>query len=202
MKLIPYTINNVSFLVIKDLYDSQELELIMDELDYLFKSDSLTRDKRYLSTAGNLAERKGVWLDFFYEDRSMSPILNINRKPFANELIRNTVVGLNPYHKHYENLTYDNTLIQYYENDDRYGPHFDKAVFSLVTWFFKEPKKFSGGNFKFNDLDIQFEIENNMCIIFPSFLTHEVEKVIIDEQDKLQALGRFSMTQFVIYDKN
>ena len=39
-----------------------------------------------------------------------------------------------------------------------------------------------------------------MCVIFPSFLWHEVEEIKITESSKYDAYGRFSMTQFLVYD--
>ncbi len=197
----------VSFLVIKNLYSKDELFLIQNELDFLWSSLAFTNDIKYLNVAklddgSVLGQRSGVWLDYFYSDRMSSSILRLNRKPFADEEIRNTFANLNPYHFHYLNLDYDNTLIQYYENSDYYKSHTDKAMFSLVTWFNKEPKRFAGGNFKFTDLDYTIEIENNMCVIFPSFLWHEVEEIKITETSKYEPNGRFSMTQFLVYDPN
>ena len=200
-----YTYQGVSFLVIKNLYSKDELFLIQKELDYLWYSMSFNRNEDYLSVAKTddgtvLGKRSGVWLDYFYSNRESSNILRLNRKPFANEEIRNIFANLNPYHYHYLKLDFDNTLLQYYENSDYYKPHTDHAVFSLVTWFFKEPKKFTGGKFKFTDMDFELEIENNMCVIFPSFLWHEVEEVKMIETNKHEPYGRFSMTQFVTYD--
>ncbi len=200
-----YTYQGVSFLVIKNLYTKDELFLIQKELDYLWYSMAFNRSEDYLSVAKTddgtvLGKRSGVWLDYFYSNRESSNILRLNRKPFANEEIRNTFANLNPYHYHYLKLDFDNTLLQYYENSDYYKPHTDHAVFSLVTWFFKEPKKFIGGKFKFTDMNFELEIENNMCIIFPSFLWHEVEEVTVLEKNKHEPHGRFSMTQFVTYD--
>ena len=206
MELITHTApkQGISFLVIKNLYSSDELFLIQKELDFLWSSMAFSRDDLYLNTAklegSLLAQRSGVWLDFYYANRGSSNILRLNRKPFVNEEIRDTFAKLNPYHFHYLKLDYDNTLLQYYENSDYYKSHTDHAVFSLVTWFHKDPKKFTGGNFKFTDLDYTIEIENNMCVIFPSFLWHEVEEIKITESSKYDAYGRFSMTQFLVYD--
>ena len=200
-----YTYQGVSFLVIKNLYTQDELFLIQKELDYLWYSMAFNRSEEYLNVAklndGTvLGKRGGVWLDYHYQDRGSSNILRLNRKPFSNEDISNTFANLNPYHYHYLKLDFDNTLLQYYENSDYYKPHTDHAVFTLVTWFFREPKNFTGGKFKFTDMNFELEIENNMCVIFPSFLWHEVEEVTMIEKNKYEPYGRFSMTQFLTYD--
>jgi Rps23 Pro-64 3,4-dihydroxylase Tpa1-like proline 4-hydroxylase len=100
-------------------------------------------------------------------------------------------------------LNYDETLISYYENGGYYKKHDDQALYSAITWFYKEPKRFSGGNFYFNDYEIEIKIKNNMTVIFPSFIQHSVDKVTLEEDssDKLSGLGRYSMTQFLYINK-
>ena len=204
MKFEIYNKLGVSFLVVKELYDQNELQLIQKELNFLYYSSSFTRDKARLVTAqladgSYLAERSGVWLDNFYRDRNTSIILRINRKLFAEKEIVDQFVKLNPYHLSYSKCDIDTTLLQYYENSDYYKSHTDNACFSIVTWFFQEPKKFVGGNLRFTDLEIVIEIENNMSVIFPCFLYHEVDEVKMLEVEDNVPIGRFSMSQFLLF---
>ena len=204
MKFEIYNKLGVSFLVIKDVYTQNELQLIQEELNFLYYGGSFTRDKNRLVTAqledgSYLAERSGVWLDNFYRDRNTSIILRMNRKLFAEKEIVDQFVKLNPYHIPYSKCDFDSTLLQYYENSDYYKSHTDHACFSIVTWFFQEPKKFVGGNLRFTDLEIDIEIENNMSVIFPSFLYHEVDEVKMLEVKDNEPIGRFSMSQFLLF---
>lgn len=203
MKLIPHKIKDVAFLVIEDLYTPEELFYIKNELYFLWSSSII--NCRDLGTATKktdnenleiLANRTGVWLDDVYMNREFSKILTYNRKVFGHEDIVKTFISLNPYHSYYKKLNFDQTLISYYENSSYYKPHADGFLFSIVTWIFDEPKNFTGGNFKFTDINYEIEIKNNMCVIFPSFLVHEVGEVKMLKEDENNPLGRFSITQF------
>ena len=197
--------SDVSFLIVRDLYDSNELSLIKKELNFLHAARAFRRDTETLQgalhgvTGEHLKKASGVWIDHVYSNRDTSVILKINRKLFNHQDIVKNFIDLNPYHLHYWKCNGDMTLLHYYENADYYKSHTDRAVFTAVTWFFEEPKKFKGGNFKFTDLNKTIEIENNMCVIFPSFLFHEVDEITMDNIDENIPNGRFSMTQFLVY---
>ena len=62
-------------------------------------------------------------------------------------------------------------------------------------WFFKEPKKFTGGNLILKDFDLEIEVKNNMVIYMPSIYVHEVTPIVMDEKDR--GYGRYSMSQFL-----
>ena len=65
-----------------------------------------------------------------------------------------------------------------------------------MTWFFKEPKKFEGGDLVFTEFGEIVKCENNKCIVFPSTLFHEVPAVEMKEEDMGKGLGRYCMSQF------
>ena len=66
---------------------------------------------------------------------------------------------------------HDDTLISYYEDSEYYKPHEDIFNFAKLTWFFKEPKKFEGGDLVFTEFGEIVKCENNKCIVFPSALS-------------------------------
>ena len=98
---------------------------------------------------------------------------------------------------HVSALNEDNTLIMYYENNDEYKPHRDLARLTGITWFYREPKKFTGGNLRFPRFDMEIECKHNRVIVFPSSIHHGVDKVGMEEKDMGKKLGRFTMTQFL-----
>ena len=98
---------------------------------------------------------------------------------------------------HLDALNEDNTQILYYENNDEYKPHRDLARLTAITWFYREPKKFTGGNLRFPKFDMEIECKHNRVILFPSSIHHGVEKVGMEEKDMGKKLGRFTMTQFL-----
>ena len=66
------------------------------------------------------------------------------------------------------------TQLVYYENNDEYKSHRDCAQFTVLNWFYRKPKKFSGGNLYFEDFDLEIECLNNRTLIFPSVINHAV----------------------------
>lgn len=195
--------NPFPYIIVRDLYDSGQLESIWEELKFLGHTQKLSgpadtgsatkpmegsEEKKYLK------QNNGVWLDNVFADRKYSNILQINRKLFA---LREIIWMNHPHwYFHQDGLLKDTTLISYYENTDYYHTHKDTAYFTAITWFFKEPKKFKGGNFYFDDYDIEIEVENNKMVIFPSVINHSVDELKMSSQDLNKNLGRYSMVQF------
>jgi len=188
------------FLEIKNLYNDEELKLIWKELDFLNCINKLEPPENTGTAVDEktkipLKKNTGLFLDYTYTKRNLSNILTINPKLFAPEII-NAFSKLSFGYEIIKNTNSDRTLISYYENGGYYKPHEDKAMFTAVTWFFKKPKAFTGGNFYFTDYNIQVEIENNMTVLFPSFVKHDVDKIILKNKD-LIGYGRYAMTQFL-----
>jgi len=180
------------------MYSDEELDLIHQELVFLNHEHKLKGPEETGSAVENsiiLKRNKGLFLDDIYYRREISNILSINRKTFSKE-----------YLELYASLTFgygsiltcncDTTLISYYENEAYYQSHTDDAVHTALTWFFKVPKVFEGGNLIFTEYDEVVEIEHNMTIIFPSFVKHSVEEVVMEE-NLPRGFGRYSMSQFL-----
>jgi len=188
------------FLEIKNLYNDEELKLIWQELEFLNCLNKLEPPEK---TGTALDEKKkvplkknvGLFLDNIYTKRNISNILTVNPKLFSEQIV-NAFVELSFAYEFIKKTNNDKTLISYYENGGYYKPHEDKSLFTAVTWFFKEPKAFTGGDLYFTDYNIQVEIENNMSVIFPSFVKHAVDKIILKNKN-LVGYGRYAMTQFL-----
>jgi hypothetical protein len=189
------------YLIVENMYSELELSYIWQELDFLTYPNKL-QDPQKTGTAysGTTPQKRniGVFLDEIYPRREISNILTINQKIFDKN-IADSFSSLCFGYKNIFKVNYDETLISYYENGGYYKKHDDQALYSAITWFYKEPKTFSGGNFYFNDYGIEIKIKNNMTVIFPSFVQHPVDEVKIQEEnpDKLSGFGRYSMTQLL-----
>jgi hypothetical protein len=187
------------FLEVKDLYDEDELQLIWQELEFLnqlgkLKGPENTGSAVDLETKVPLKENKGLIMDNVYTERTTSNILSINPKIFCEDIL-NAFTDLSFSYELIKRTNYDTTIISYYENGGYYKPHEDKSIFTAVTWFFKEPKAFSGGDFHFSDYDLTIKVENNCSVIFPSFVKHAVDEIIMKDKS-LHKHGRYAMTQF------
>ena len=191
------------YVLIDDFYDQSELDRIWEELDYLCNPKRMGRSSIERGSAGVSDENgvyqplKNTWdmfLDTFFTSRDSSNILEINRKLFDKEIFKNHPHWL---FNHLDALNEDNTQILYYENNDEYKPHRDHARLTGLTWFYREPKKFTGGNLRFPSFDMEIECKHNRVIVFPSSIHHGVDKVGMEEKDMDKKLGRFAMSQFM-----
>ena len=191
------------YIVVDDVYDEKELGLIWTELDFLCYDDKLfdpmqagsamesDNGKEWKSKKKN----RSIFLDGLYSRRSVSDILTLNRKTFnIVREVRDQKQGS----WWIKNLKTDNdtTMVSYYEDSDYYSSHFDNAVFTALTWFYREPKRFEGGNLRFTEYNLDIECKTNRAVIFPSSIYHKVHKVIMEEEYRGKKLGRWCMTQF------
>jgi len=188
------------FLEIKDLYNDKELKLIWQELEFLNCLNKLQPPEKTGTAVDEktnvpLKNNSGLFLDNIYSKRSISNILTINRKLFSSEIL-DAFSELSFGYQNIKKTNVDTTLISYYDNGGYYKSHEDNAMYTAVTWFYKEPKAFTGGDLYFTDYNIQVEIENNMTVIFPSFVKHAVDNIVLKDKD-LIGYGRYSMVQFV-----
>jgi 2OG-Fe(II) oxygenase superfamily len=188
------------FLEIKNLYNDEELKLIWQELEFLNCLNKLEPPENTGTAVDEkskvpLKKNVGLFLDDIYTKRNLSNILTVNPKIFSRQIV-DAFSELSFAYKIINSTNVDKTLISYYENGGYYKPHEDKSLFTAVTWFFKEPKAFTGGDLYFTDYNVQVEIENNMSVIFPSFVKHAVDKIILKDKD-LIGYGRYAMTQFL-----
>jgi hypothetical protein len=189
------------YLLIENLYSEKELAQIWQELDFLTYPSKLEPPENTASAYYyNLPLKKnsGLFLDNIYSKREISNILTINKKLFDKQILDEFSDLCFPY-QNINNTNLDVTLLSYYENGGYYKEHTDTALYTCITWFFKEPKSFSGGDFNFNQYDIKIEIKNNMTVIFPSFVAHSVDEIKMSEDfdSQLSGYGRYSMTQFL-----
>jgi hypothetical protein len=186
------------FLQVNDLYKSDELELIWKELDFLTHPNKLVHGSYTnpeVDSKGQLLKNNRVhYLDAIYKVRNISSILTLNQKVFMPEIIEpfcNLSFG-------YSTIKFCNTYdtqLGYYENSDYYQAHRDSACFTALTWLYKEPKQFSGGDLTFTEYDYKINIKNNMMILFPSFVMHEVDKIIMNNPEFNH--GRHVIAQFI-----
>tara|TARA_B100000131_G_scaffold234586_1_gene226496 strand:+ start:247 stop:870 length:624 start_codon:yes stop_codon:yes gene_type:complete len=201
---ITYYNDDFPYILIDDFYDRSELNRIWEELDFLchpkrMGRSSLERGAAWVRDANGVKQSVkntwDLWLDQFFTSRDSSNILETNRKLVGNEQIfKNHPHWL---FNHTDALRRDDTQILYYEDSDEYKPHRDYARLTCLTWFYREPKKFTGGNLRFPGFDLEIECKNNRVIVFPSAVLHGVDKVSMEEQYRDKRLGRFVMSQFL-----
>ncbi len=194
-------------IIIENHYTDEELFHIWKELEFLsYKQKLEPAEKTGTATLNSepLKNNYGVFLDSLYKSRDISSILTINRKIFDSNFT-DEISSFDLIFGTYKICNFDRTLVSYYENTQEYKSHYDLAVFTGLSWLFREPKFFKGGDLYFPDYDYKCEVKNNKFILFPSFLNHQVFKVsmpsyVNDKFGMFSTNGRYCISQFIRID--
>ena len=191
-------------IIIKDFFSSIAYQEVWDELVFLRPRmggpETTGASFNNQDPKDNKKRGVGVFLDSVYNGLDKSSIFFHTRNLFNDELTKkiSDIGKSNYYFRHWRlEAIQDSIIAQYYDHGDFYKTHTDTALFSAVTTLFQTPKAFNGGKFVFPEFDYSIDLEDNMTLIFPSVLTHEVEEVSIEKSGYL--LGRFSITNFITF---
>jgi Rps23 Pro-64 3,4-dihydroxylase Tpa1-like proline 4-hydroxylase len=152
----------------EDFLSEDQLASVWREVDMIFSAMSTPED---CGASANKKSGKG----FFAEE-------------FVANLTMPTVSSLSKSVEHIGRYT---LLVNYYGDDDYYKPHTDDSVKTLTVFLSKEQDAFTGGDFKFNDLNVTIPFKNNSYVVFEKGLTHEVTPVHLKK-----STGRYSLTYF------
>jgi len=192
-------------MVVSNFYNQKELDLIWKELDFYTAPGKLLDAEDYGGVIGK-TNAKALLLDDIYSDsskndkgknyRNISNILTINRKIF-NCGVLDKFSELHGCCSIANQTNHDVTKVRYYHNDEYYDPHTDKSTqFLAFSYFYKEPKKFKGGDLIFPKYDFNIPCDNNTMVVFPGWVEHGVRKVKIKDSDYYDGYGRYAITSF------
>ena len=187
-------------IVIRNWYSEKELEDIWVELDKLSNPYSMQLPSDTGSAVlenASLKNGHGIFLDDLYINRRESSSILSMREKFFNDNFYNLILSVDRSFNHFVNSTSDRTLVNYYEQNHFYKKHYDRSIFTCVVPIWKEPKKFTGGDFLISDKS--FNLKSNDLIVFPGYLIHEVTPISMNEDADKWKSGRFSITTFINY---
>jgi len=184
-------------IVFHDFYTDEELDLIWEELKFYTRPNKLFDVEDYMGVVG-YTKAKALHLDSVYtgKNRVLSNILEVTRKVFDKEILE-TFSKLDDCCSFAKFTNYDHTKVRYYHNGDYYKPHIDTYFeFLAFSYFYKEPKRFDGGNLIFPKYDYEFNCEHNSIIMMPAWVEHGVSEVTIKDSDYYDGYGRYAITHF------
>jgi hypothetical protein len=192
---------DLPIVVVDDFYNIDELKLIWQELDFLsvpgkMQEPEFTGSGSYVNDDGETVYKKknlGICLDHVYSDRGVSNILSINRKIFMKDF-REQMSTLHSFFRFMNKTNKDISKIHYFTDQDHYLDHDDDSVITVVTYFNKNPKQFTGGDLIFEE-DITIETKNNRLVMFPSILRHQVSTITLPTDSDNN--GRYALSQFL-----
>tara|TARA_B100001093_G_C26850565_1_gene1024912 strand:+ start:2175 stop:2825 length:651 start_codon:yes stop_codon:yes gene_type:complete len=192
-------------MVVNNFYNQQELDLIWKELDFYTAPNKLVVAENYGGVVG-YTNAKALILDDLYRNyesdekgvdyRNISNILTVNRKLFECGVL-DTFASIHGCVSIANKTNHDITKVRYYHDGQYYDPHTDKStMFLAFSYFYKEPKKFVGGDLEFPKYDFKLPCTNNSIVIFPGWVEHGVRKVKIKNSDYYDGWGRYAITSF------
>ena len=184
-------------IIFHNFYNEKELELIWEELDFYTKPSKLVETKDYGGVIG-YTNAKALWLDKLYgtKYRNVSNILYVNRKLFEKEILE-AFANVHDSCSIAATCNHDSTKVRYYHDGDKYDPHVDCTIqFLGFSYFYREPKRFEGGELFFPDYDYTYSCDNNSLIMMPGWVRHGVTEIKIKDSDYFQGFGRYAITSF------
>jgi len=184
-------------MIVENFYNDDELKLIWEELDFYTKDGKLF-DAEEFGGIVNKTNSKAIWLDkvFPKKYRSLSNILTVNRKLFDSAVL-DAFSSVHDCCSIAKDSNFDATKVRYYHDGDFYEPHTDNFFdFLAFSYFYREPKRFEGGELFFPKYNYSFSCNNNSIIIMPAWVEHGVTKVSIKDSDYFDGYGRYAITSF------
>ena len=194
-------------LIFNDFYNEKELKLIWEELNFYTKPGKFLQPKNYGGIETH-TDARAILLDNLYKNyskvdkkdginyRKISNILTVNRKVLSKEVLE-AFSKLHPCCKIITKTNWDITKVRYYHDGDYYDPHTDRNYqFLAFSYFYREPKRFEGGELVFPRYNYEFACDNNSLIMFPAWVEHGVSKVSINDSDYFDGYGRYAITSF------
>jgi hypothetical protein len=188
------------YVYVENLYTDKELQLIYDELDFYQKSkevffEDANETASALNASGKSMKKNGGFFLQHVYTQAKSPIGRFTSGIFGPKVFQHDSNYF--FNEFAPQMT--GFLVSYYEDKDYYKPHRDLDVATMCIWVWKEPKKFTGGEFSFTDFpDVKFETANNCAILFPGQYRHQVNPIKMDTDAAYEnGWGRYSFTLFL-----
>jgi len=205
MQIKKIKVGDLPVLIIDNFFNNNEKNLVWNELAFL--SDKMQGpENTYSANELNdpnkpiLKKNKGVFIPQVLNPQ-YSIIMKAHTKLFNPEFKNMLVKESNYFQYLLSDFEYD-ILLSRYNDGDHYKPHADTVLMSCITWMYKEPKMFTGGDFIIESQgeEHRIQLQNNRTVLFPSCLLHAVEPVNMQSNETLD--GRFSISAFISPRRN
>jgi len=200
-----YIADGIDAVVIDNFYTEEQLVDINNELAFLTKPSIMEEDKDKLEADVDIhgkyiTTKAGVWVDTVFRDWKHSSLISYPMTNFGKQETTDKIISYNSLFSLFYHCNVRTHLLSYYENAGYYSKHVDSAAFTVLSYFHKEPKAFTGGNIILHNRDntrkANVEIKNNRVIVIPSCTVHEVEKIEMTSK-KLSGEGRYCCAIFL-----
>jgi len=183
------------YLHVKNFFDEGELKAIWEEIELSYGSSLWQPDN--LGVGSDSPKELASKLGFFASRYD---------RVFSHKTYKATSKIFNGYTYNFASLSFPNRpillttnhalLYSLYTDGGFYKQHDDACITTALFWLCREPKRFTGGDLYFADIDETVEFENNSMLLFPGQAQHEVSPVSMPKDcDPLD--GRICLTLFL-----
>jgi len=191
------------FVVIDNWFTPQEEIAVWKELDYISSIDAgqLDRAENTIVARDSNGNPKGKsyrwYYSNFFTDFSLkySTIYNTHHKIYQKNF-KEQIEKCTPYSRSFFTTNRSNILISYYEDNDYYDSHFDTFLWTSCIWMVKEPRKFSGGDFIFDESNTEIKLKNNRAVFFPCCYLHTSTPIKFNSPTHNFGDGKYTITSF------
>jgi len=187
---------NDPVVLIKHLFNQEQCELIFNEILRISSAGLLRAGHNTHSDVtldGNHKVNFSVWLHSIF-DPGKSTILETIKSKFKNLELVDILIQQHYVFKYIAHSKAIHTLLSYYTTNNNYHPHRDNAAITGLSYFWKEPKMFEGGDLIFPETGLSYTPEFGDTILFPSFTLHGVTSVKMNSTESFS--GRFVISNF------
>jgi hypothetical protein len=200
-----YIAEGIDAVVIDNFYTEEQLKEIMLELKWLTKH-SVFKNGDKLNSAkkedGEIAtSKKGIFLEDVFINWRHSALISHGMTQTKNKDFNNKLLEFNTLFKCITACDSRTHLLSYYENADYYEPHIDVTFFTILNYFFVEPKQFDGGEIILYSCNSSrkstIDVKHNRTIVIASSTPHEVNALKSDLKNSLSGYGRYCNAMFL-----
>ena len=196
-------------LYIEDTFTKDQMDFIWKELEFVTNRNAMQRweiSKEKFSEDLEVEKINNVFYPFVkYTDALLiSPVAVFPKMQLCREEVFSFYESINPVHELYRHQNFHNVFASYYQDADKYDYHRDSCCYTTLTYLYKEPKSFSGGEItlKVKEVEETKEIKNNMSIIFPGVYQHKVSPITMSSEfGNYSTYGRYCISQFTYLNK-
>ena len=193
------------FLYVDDWYTPEEEELIWKELDFYTNPTMMHRAEVTPEKGKGTEKNKDgasktrawrVYIDPTFINPKDYHILRTQRQKLQSDEMLKAIEETGPNFRMLRITNFETMQINYYESGDYYKPHIDAFMMTIICWFYRTPKSYTGGDFTFTDRNTVLECAHNRMVIFPSYYEHAIDTINMKDKNLEMGWGRYAIQNF------
>ena len=199
-KLLINKDTNFPCLVIDNWYSAEEEKAVWKELDFYTNKDKFYRSENTVtatdSNGNSLSSSFRTYIDRVFRDATRDSTIVKLREKLRTDKFYSTIEEAIPMGRIFKDTNASSNLISYYEENDYYDEHVDIFLFTVLIWFHKTPKLYTGGDLYLKDSDTKIISKHNRLCVFPCYYKHQVTPIEWTQKPDELGHGRYTITHF------